>query len=323
MRVLPTVLAAALLAAAGAVSAPAQQPQQLDEVVVTGERAGPGLWHVHGGPAKGELWIVASVSPLPKDMTWHSRQLETVLDSTNQVLVAKPVEIGIARALWLMMTQRSLLLAGKGKKLKDDLPPDLYRRFAVQRARFTDDPDKWEKYRPIIASIFLEEEALHRIGLSTRLDLAEEVRSLARKHHVRLEEFKIGGMRDLLDALKTLPPATENKCVAASLATLEGGLPRLIERAKAWATGNVERIQSLPEPTEVAACRAAITMESASGNLYDQLRRTWLANMKQHLQQGGVTLAVVSMDMLLERNGFVDALRAAGYTVDAPGVPST
>jgi uncharacterized protein YbaP (TraB family) len=292
------------------------QPAQLEELTVTGEAAGPRLWRVQRGTA--QLWIIGSVSPLPKDMTWRSKQFETVLDRADQVLVAKPVEIGIARAMWLVVTQRSLLLAPHGKKLKDLLPPDLYARFAKQRARFTDDPDKWERYRPLVASAFLEEEALHRIGLSTKLDLAEEVRSLARKHHVRIEEFKIAGLHDILDALKTLPPATEEKCVAASLATLESGLPRLIERARAWATGNVELIQSLPESKEVAACRAAITMESASGDLYALLRRTWIDNMKQHLQQGGVTVAVVSMDMLLEPGGFLDALHAGGYQIEQP-----
>jgi uncharacterized protein YbaP (TraB family) len=289
---------------------------QLDELTVTGERSGPGLWHVHRGAA--QLWILGSVSPLPKDMTWRSKQFEEVLDTADQVLVAKPVEIGIARAMWLVVTQRSLLLAGHGKKLKDLMPADLYARFARQRARFTDDPEKWERYRPLVASAFLEEEALRRIGLSTKLDLGEEVRSLAHKHHVRVEEFKIAGLRDILDALKTMPPATEDKCVAASLATLETGLPRLIDRAQAWATGNVEKIQSLPEPKEVAACRAAITMESASGDLYSLLRRTWIDNMKQHLQHGGVTVAVVSMDMLLEPGGFLDALRTGGYEIEQP-----
>jgi hypothetical protein len=40
--------------------------------------------------------------------------------------------------------------------------------------------------------------------------------------------------------------------------------------------------------------------------------------MERHLQAGGVTLAVVSMDMLIESGGFLDALRAHGYTIDAP-----
>jgi uncharacterized protein YbaP (TraB family) len=289
---------------------------KLDEIIVTGERAGPGLWHVYKGSS--QLWIFGTVSPLPKDMTWRSKQLEKILDGTDQVLVAKPFEIGVARALWLLVTQRDLLMVGHGKKLADVLPADLHARFALQRAKFTKDADKWEKFRPIIAAAFLEEDALHAVGLSTRLDLTDEVRSLAHKHHVRVEEFKIAGLHDVLDALKTLPAATEQKCVAASLATIETGMPRLIDRAQAWATGDVQRIQSLPESAEVAACRAAITVDPGAGDLYTLLRQTWMENMEHHLQSGGVTLAVVSMDMLLEPGGFLDELRQRGYTIESP-----
>jgi uncharacterized protein YbaP (TraB family) len=315
-------LAAAILASAcgfafcASPSRAEDLPPPVDEIVVTGERAGPGLWHVYKGSA--QLWILGTVSPLPKDMTWRSTQLEKILDGADQVLVAKPFEIGIARALWLLVTQRDLLMVGHGKKLADVMPADLHARFAIQRAKFTKDADKWEKYRPIIAAAFLEEDALHAVGLSTRLDLSDEVRSLARKHHVRIEEFKIAGLRDVLDALKTLPPATEQKCVAASLATIETGMPRLIDRAQAWATGDVQRIQGSPESVEVAACRAAVTVDPGAGDLYTLLRATWMENMERHLQSGGVTLAVVSMDMLLETGGFVDELKQRGYSVDAP-----
>jgi len=185
----------------------------MDEVVVTGERAGPGLWHVHRGSA--QLWIMGTVTPLPKNMTWRSKQLEQVLDGTNQVLVRKPYEIGIARALWLLLTQRDLIMVGGGKRLKDVMPADLYARFAAQRAKLTGDADKWERYRPIIATLFLQEAALHQVGLSTRLELGKEVRDLAHKHHVRIDEIKVAAIRDFLDALKSMPAATENKCVAA------------------------------------------------------------------------------------------------------------
>jgi hypothetical protein len=33
---------------------------------------------------------------------------------------------------------------------------------------------------------------------------------------------------------------------------------------------------------------------------------------------GGVTLAVVGMDMLLEPSGFLDELRQRGYTIESP-----
>ena len=313
----PLVLAVAAMHALAPMMARADEPQaNVEEIVVTGERAGPGLWHVYKGSA--QLWIFGTVTPLPKDMTWRSKQLETILDGTDQVLVAKPFEIGVARALWLLVTQRQLLMAGRGKKLKDVIPAELHQRFAIQRAKFTKDSEKWEKFRPIIAAAFLEEDALRAVGLSTRLDLTDEVRTLARKHRVRIEEFKIAGLHDVLDALKTLPRETEQKCVAASLATIETGMPRLTDRAQAWATGDVQRIQSLPESTEVAACRAAVTVDPGAGDLLALLRQTWLENMERHLRAGGVTLAVVSMDMLIESGGFLDELRAQGYSIDAP-----
>jgi len=319
MRTRTLLLIAANLLAGSWVSVAARAeapPQQLDEVVVTGERPGPGMWHVHRGSA--QLWILGSISPLPKGITWRSTQVEQVLDSTRQVLVPKPLEIGIVRILWLLITERELLMVRGGKRLKDVLPANLHARFALQRAKFTNDPDKWERYRPIIATAFLQQAAFHQVGLSARLDLGAALRTLAKKHHVRVEEVKIAGVGDVLEALKTMQPATENTCVEASLVTIESGLPRLIDRARAWATGNVERIENLPEPAEVDACLAALDSGAAAGDLIARVRRTWLESMEKALQGGGVTLAVVNMDMLLGRGGLLGELRAHGYEVDAP-----
>jgi uncharacterized protein YbaP (TraB family) len=291
-------------------------PQLMDELVVTGERTGPGMWHVRRGSA--QLWILGSISPLPKGITWRSNQVEQVLESTNQVLVPKPLEIGIVRILWLLITERDLLMVHGGKRLKDVLPSNLHARFAVQRSKFSNAPDKWERYRPIIATAFLQQAAFHQVGLSARLDLGAAVRILAKKHDVRVEEVKIAGVGDVLEALKTMQPATENTCVEASLVTIESGLPRLIDRAQAWATGNVERIENLPEPAEVDACLAALDSGAAAGDLIARVRRTWLETMEKYLLSGGVTLAVVNMDMLLGHGGLLDELRARGYEVVPP-----
>jgi uncharacterized protein YbaP (TraB family) len=315
----PIMLTAAIvLAAAGPAVRAAGQPQatQLDEVVVTGERTGPGLWRVHRGAS--QLWVLGSLSPLPKGITWRATQVDQILGSTNQVLVPKPLEIGIVRILWLLLTERHVIMIQGGKKLKDVMPPDLHARFALDRAKYTADADKWERYRPLVAAAFLQQDAFHKAGLSARLDLGAAVRILAKKHDVRVEEVKIAGVGDLLDALKTLQPATENTCVQASLVTVEKDLPRLMERARAWATGNVERIRSLPEPAEVDACLAALDSGAATGDLIERVRRTWLETMEKYLRSGGTTLAVVNMDLLLRPGGLLDALRAKGYEVDAP-----
>jgi uncharacterized protein YbaP (TraB family) len=313
------IIAASLLAGpwpSRASAADPSAPPLMDELVVTGERTGPGMWHVHRGSA--HLWILGSISPLPKGITWRSKQVEQVLQSTNQVLVPKPLEIGIVRILWLLITQRDLIMVRGGKRLKDVLPPNLHARFAAQRSKYTTDADKWERYRPIVASAFLQQAAFHKVGLSARLDLGAAVRTLAKKHDIRVEEVKIAGVGDVLEALKTMQPATENTCVEASLATVERDLPRLIDRASAWATGDLERIRNLPEPAEVDACLAALDSGAATGDLIARVRQTWLGSMDKYLQSAGVTLAVVNMDLLLGHAGLLDALRAQGYDVDSP-----
>lgn len=303
------------IAAAPAATATASPPAaQLEELTVTGERTGPGMWRVRRGNS--QLWILGSLSPLPKGITWRSRQVEQVLASTKLVLVPKPLEIGIVRILWLLITERSLIMIKGGKHLKDVLPPALYHRFDIQRTRFSHDADKWERYRPIVAAAFLQQAAFHSVGLSARLDLGAAVRTLAKKQDVPVEEVKIAGVGDFLDTLKVMPPATENACVDGSLVTVESGLPRLIERARAWSTGNVERIQSLPQPAEVDACLAALDTGASKADLVGRVRQAWLGALEKSLQSGTPTLAVVNMDLLLRNGGLLDLLRARGYQVD-------
>jgi uncharacterized protein YbaP (TraB family) len=306
-----------LLTGLCAASAGAQQAAPaLDEIVVTAERAGPGMWHVHRGDAN--VWILGSISPLPRDITWRSKQVESVLESTSQVLVQKPLEISVPRILWMLIADRKLLMVGGGKKLKDVLPPDLHARFAAQRSKVGDDADKWERFRPIIAAAFLQQAAFHQVNLSMRLDLGAALRVLAKKHGVRIEEIKVAGVSDMLEALKTMPPATERTCVEASLSTVESGLPRLVERAQAWASGNVERIENTPELKEVDACRNALDAGKGAVDVIGRIRQTWLENIDKYLRSAGTTIAVINLDLLLERGGLLDQLRAKGYEIDAP-----
>jgi uncharacterized protein YbaP (TraB family) len=318
MRILLLIIGASLLAGSwpGVPAAGAEPPAQLEELVVTGDRTGPGLWHVHRGAA--QMWVLGSLTPLPKGITWRATEVEKVLGSTDRVLVPKPLEIGIVRILWLLVTERSLIMVRGGKRLHDVLPPDLRARFALDRSKYTSDADKWEHFRPIVAAAFLQQAAFRQAGLSARIDLGAAVRSLAKKHDVRVEEVKIAGVGDVLEALKSMPPATENTCVQASLTTVEKDLPRLMDRARAWATGNVERIESLPEPAEVAACLAALDSGAAAGDLVGRVRSAWLQSMEKYLQAGGTTLAVVNLDLLLGRGELLDVLRSQGYEVEGP-----
>ena len=145
------------------------------------------------------------------------------------------------------------------------------------------------------------------------------MRQLAAKHDVRVDEVTTAGVRDLLETLKTVPPATENKCMAAALATIETGLPRLLQRATAWARGDIAGMQGLPDSAEDLDCRAALNSDAGSADLFGRIRREWLATLDAHMRKGSVTLAVIHFELLLEPHGLLDQLQSRGYTLlEAP-----
>src|SRR5687767_14561157 len=60
----------------------AQAP--IEEVLVTGEHPGPGLWKVTRDDST--LWILGTHTPLPTQLTWRSQQVEWVMTEAQQVI---------------------------------------------------------------------------------------------------------------------------------------------------------------------------------------------------------------------------------------------
>ena len=309
-------LAVLLSGSLGAQNVSSGHPEVIDEIVVTGERAGPSMWHVRKGDA--HVWILGSMSPLPRGITWRSRQVEDVLAHADQVLVQKPVEISVPRVLWMLITNRSLVMVTGGKRLKDVMPAQLHDRFAALRNQYTEEDNKWERYRPIVATLFLQQAAFHQAGLSLRMDMGAAVRKLAKDARVKVDEIKMAGVGDMFDALKTLSPDAENTCVNASLVTIQSAIPLYKERAQAWADGDVERLQSLPVPREVDACRAAMDQGKGAADLLTRMRQSWLFALEKELKAPGTSIAVINLDLLLDKGGVLDGLRAAGFEISAP-----
>src|SRR5512144_526898 len=82
----------------------------MDEIVVTGEYPGPGLWKVtrEGEPAGHTLWIIGDPPPLPKRLAWKSTAVEAVVLRSQEILrdagvTMKPDEkIGFFKGLTLL-----------------------------------------------------------------------------------------------------------------------------------------------------------------------------------------------------------------------------
>jgi hypothetical protein len=140
--------------------------EELAEVVITGEQAGPALWKVtKDGHA---LWIMATLSPLPKDITWRSRQVERVIGDSQEVYGDLFISFSLKgndRDGQRMM--RDAQLNAGGKTLKDVLPAAMYARFVALSRKYGGDKNL-EKLRPYYAMQELTQKAMRKMGAKAR-----------------------------------------------------------------------------------------------------------------------------------------------------------
>ena len=322
--------AAGLLAAAaagtqpqGKQNAPAAPEVQapMAEVVVEGRHAGPRMWTVRSGDHV--LWILGTVTPLPKKMIWQPEAVEAVLRQSQEVIPAWPA-YGIGAnpftALRVYIEWRRVQKPPDHLPLEKTLPPELYARVEALKARYDPHDSTLEKLRPMLAGERLTTRVLDANGLALHNEVQQTVLKLAREQGVRVRQDKLR-IEDPVKVLKdvgTAPLSGEIACLDAVVTRLESDLGPMRERASAWALGDVERLRRLPHTDERTACVAAVSTSDRVRSLIERAQDDWLLVVEEALARNRGTLAVQSMDRLLGEGGALAALRARGYTVEGP-----
>jgi hypothetical protein len=107
------------------------------------------------------------------------------------------------------------------------------------------------------------------------------------------------------------------------LLNLETDVGRMAERANAWAVGDVEALRSLPLGDQYQACQDALLQASVAqkhgmGNAEAEVRAAWMAAAEAAIANNAVSFALLPMSQLLKPDGYLAALQAKGYVVEAP-----
>jgi uncharacterized protein YbaP (TraB family) len=321
-------LCALLLAAA---AAPAQQPAGADraaegsaaipEIVVEGRHEGPRMWTVR--KADHMLWILGTISPLPKRMVWQPDAVQEVLRHTQEVVPAWP-RYGIGAnpitALRVYIAWRHLQKPPDHMPLRQALPPALYARVEALKARFDPHDSKLEQMRPMLAARQLLTRVFDAAGLAVHNAVQDQVLTLATQQGVRIrqDKLRIDDPVDVLKDVSAAPLAGEVACLDSVVTLLETDLAAMQARARAWALGDVDTLRKLPHAGDPAACIAAVATTERVRTLITRAQDDWLIAVQASLARNRGTLAVQSMDRLLGEHGALAALRAQGYTVEGP-----
>jgi uncharacterized protein YbaP (TraB family) len=336
-RVLIVLALLALLpGAAAAQTAPAQptaapsngEIRDFDTLVVTGEQPGPGLWKVmRGGHV---LWILGTLSPLPKDMTWLSRQVEATIAESQEVIAPPSVsfgtELGVMRTMMLIPTALKARKNPDGKTLQDVVPADLYARWTTLKARYIGRDGGVEKWRPIFAAQELYEAAIKQSGMSLKGVVQPVVDKAAKQHDVPITEARVTlKIDDPKATLKEFSASAldDRECFAKTLSRIESDLESMRARGNAWAIGDIPTLRTLPQGDQYRTCLEALAATGVAkrlnlGDLRQRVTAQWLERAEDAIAKNNSTFATLPVADLLETGGLLDKLRAAGYTVEDP-----
>jgi hypothetical protein len=324
MKRFVTLTTAALLAciAQSAAQQPAQESAQtplqqndwsVETVTVTAKSTGPAVWHVIRGAA--DVAILGVVEPLPEKFMWNTKPLEGLLDGAHAVLLPPQAQANIFQGVWFLLTQRELLGPPAGKTLWDVLPPSTASRFAMARDMLHQDKDRYDDNAPAIAALRLEGDYL-RTKAMTFEEPADVIRRLARARGITVRRVATYDAMPSVEELLKLPPATTAKCVDAAVNDVDIANQHATPAAEAWAVGDIDGIKANFSQPKIYECLLELSplVTALDKRAIDDTVR----DITAELDKGDHAVAVVSIGLLLRKNGVMEKLLAAGVTVEGP-----
>ena len=297
-------------------------------IVVTGTLPGPGMWKVSRNGHV--MHVLGTVSPLPKRMEWISRDVERVLAKSGEVVFGPSyvvdTDLGFFGKLSLLPSLLGVRKNPDGKLLRGMVSPESYARWLVLKQRYIGRDGDVEKMRPIFAANELYEAAIEDSGLTGKRIVSPVIEAAIKEHDIKRTDPKVKAtLKNPKAALKEFrsAPLGDRECFDKMLANLETDVTRMAERANAWAVGDVDSLRSLPLGDQYQACQKALTEASVAqknglGNYEAEVRVAWLSAAENAIANNAVSFAVLPMSELLKPDGYLAALQAKGYLVEAP-----
>lgn len=303
--------------------------KDMEAVVVSGVQPGPGLWKVsHGGNV---LWILGTVSPVPKRMDWHSPQVEAVMADAEEIIGPPGIEVAMGagsmfKALFAMPTLLRARQNPGGKTLREMLPPDLYARWENLKLLYLGDDKGVEEWRPMFAAGELYQAAIRRAGLQPGSGVDKRLDALVKAHEVKRTSTVVRReVKDPKGLAKSFAKSEVDDiaCFRSVLDRLEADVSHAVDRANAWAAGDVEELSRLMRSGSLESCFEAVARTEAAKSLgideaHDRSLANWFSAVDAALKANRVSFATLPVSDLLAADGLLAGLKARGYLVQAP-----
>lgn len=302
--------------------------RDLDVVVVTGVRPGPGMWKVSKGDHV--LWVLGVQSPLSKKMEWVSRDVENVLVQTQEVIwgpaMGVQVKAGFFEGAMLLPRLLGVRKNPNDRSLQEVVPADMYRHWLSLKAKYIGSDRGIEQWRPMFAAAKLWNEAIDDSGLTESSVVSPVIKRAAKQHAFRqTRPQSLLVITDATAALKEFKaaPLADLDCFGKTMQRLETDVDAMRLRANAWAVGDLDALSALPYSDQKEACdrammQAGVMRKRLDRDLDAEMAQRWLEAVEKALAQNTVTFAMLPMREALKSDGYLAQLQAKGYVIQAP-----
>jgi len=304
----------ALLLAAGAPAAshaiasdPGAEADAGEDIVVTARRSGAPMWTIR--TAAGTVILVGEIAAVPKATPWRPERLEGATDRAQRVILGTKAKVSPGDILRLIFKGGGLVKLPKGRVASDYLDAGQMKRLQALEARFDQD---YARSNFLMTAFDLLSKRLS-FNKDTADDASDVVRKAARQSKIPTQP--VGEVRgeDMLDNLFAAAPETHIPCLEAAMTATEAGPDIVTARGEAWTRFDVPAVMANPLEEALGRC-----WPWTNDSFGPELRQQWVGAIRDATAQPGVTLAVVPLRILAEKDGVLDRLQSQGLPIDGP-----
>ena len=293
----------------------------LAAVRVNASLGGPAMWRVSKDGHV--MWVLGIVQIVPKKLTWQSHSIASVMVHAQELIKPPKAHFRVfsLKLLWWKSAIRDAAKNPGHATLVDVLPPPMFSRWRMLWRKFGNGSTSIERFNPTYVQAILYHRFLKNSGLRSNHSMVREISNIAQKYNVRVVQadyvMRIPHPKRLLIA--SAKSGDDLPCFSATLDFVQHDLDKIKARANAWATGNIDtlRITKLADRSSCNAWHKPLR-KYGTGDVPKRLRAIWLSAAESALGKNKVTIAILPMSELLEKDGYLAALRAQGYKVKPP-----
>lgn len=284
----------------------------MEVVLVEGEHPGPALWKI--SRRSHTLFILGTHAPLPSDLVWRSKEVESAIARANEVLGVYSVS--------LRVDQEAPFQSRRGR-LKEILPARTYAQWRTLRNQYIEKDVETDRLLPAAAALMLQARAFEHSGLTYSDAVWQRIYQLAAQHGVPVwpQNYET---RLVAGEWRRTGKARQNgvRYLSETMDRLSSDIRQARVNANAWATGDIAALKEVAETDASYARSLAYSWpflnEQDVQRLHTEAENKLLTAIERAMNRNEVTFAALPIHLLLRKDGVIARLRAAGYSIEEP-----